>query len=251
MHPINNETISVNIVIPAYNEEKRICDTLRKVSDYFESKEIPFEIIVVDDGSVDNTLKVVREFFEVSNPKINNKILQLDNNYGKGFAIKKGMLSSSGKYVLFMDADCSAPLEEFDKFLKAFDSNFDIYIGSRKTIKDENEVIVPLYRKIFGYGYAYLANFFLGLKVSDTTCGFKCFRKPTIHPIFSRQLLKGWSFDAEILYLARKLGFSIKEIPINWVHETRDSKVVVLKEIFKSGWELIKIKINSLKGLYS
>ena len=243
--------IFISILIPAYNEEKRICTTLKKVNDYFKLKKVSYEIIVVDDGSKDNTLKVVKKFFEDSNPEINNKILYLENNCGKGGAIRKGMLSSSGEYVLFIDADCAGPIEEFDKFLTAFDINCDIYIGSRKVVKDGNKVIAPLYRKIFGYGYAMLASIFLALNVTDTTCGFKCFRKHTIHPIFSRQLLNGWSFDAEVIFLARKLGFNIKEISINWVHETRDSKVVVLRDIFKSGWELIKIRVNDLRRLYS
>ena len=247
----NNNTAFVSILIPAYNEEKRICTTIEKVNNYFKSKNISYEIIVVDDGSKDNTLMVVKNFLEDSNPKINNNILHFDENRGKGFAIKKGMLSAKGEYVLFIDADCAAPIEEFDKFLNYFDGNNDILIGSRKTRNGLNVVKAPLYRKFFGHGYAKFASIFLGLEITDTTCGFKCFRHTTIEPIFSRQRLHGWSFDAEILFLARKLGFTIKEIPINWEHEEMGSKVNVMRDIFKSGWELIKIRINDLRGFYS
>jgi len=242
---------NISILIPVYNEEKRILGTLGKLTDYLRNKKFQCEIIIVDDGSKDRTMEIVKEFFDKSIEKLDFKILHFDKNRGKGFAIKNGMLSANGEYILFIDADCAAPMDEFDKFVDYFGSDYDVIIGSRKSRNELNIVEAPFYRKFFGNGYTKLASRFLGLKVTDVTCGFKCFKHNTLEPIFSKQLLYGWSFDSEILFLARKYGFKIKEIPVNWKHEEQGSKVTVFKEIFKSGWELIKIKINDIRGLYS
>lgn len=245
----DSKDIYLTIVIPVYNEAKRIEKTLKGVIDYLQNKDFTYEVIIVNDGSKDNTVEVVQNFF--SKGKFNNfSILDFKENRGKGFAVKQGMLAAKGDYILFIDADSSAPIEEFDKFIQEFGKGYDVFIGTRKAKGEIRATNIPLHRAILGLGFSFLARKFLATKVWDFTCGFKCYSRKTVKPIFTRQLINGWSFDAEDLFLANKLGFKIKEIPIRWRHYQEDTKVNAFKEVFKSGWELIKIRINDLKGLY-
>lgn len=238
----------LSVIIPVYNEEVKITDTLRTVWEYFKDKTFSYQIIVVDDGSDDCTLDRVREFFNNSSLE-DYTILNLEQNQGKGYAIREGMLKAQGEYALFFDADLSTPIDEFDKFLELINPEADIIIGSRK-MRGTFAVDAPFYRKILGKGYSLLASFMLNLRVLDVTCGFKCYKRKTIKPIFTKQLIRRWGFDAEDLFLARKLGFKIKEVPLRWSH-SKDSKVRVVRDIIKSVWELLKVRINDLRGRYS
>ncbi|MCX5886462.1 MAG: glycosyltransferase family 2 protein [Proteobacteria bacterium] len=248
---MNNEGdgIYLTIIIPVYNEAKKIRKTLKGIIDYLKKKDFPYQVLIVNDGSKDNTVEVVEKFFKEE--KFDNfSILDFKENRGKGFVVKQGMLAAKGEYILFIDADSSAPIEEFDKFRANFDKGYDIFIGTRKAKGEIRATNIPLHRAILGLGFSFLARKFLATKVWDFTCGFKCYQKNAVQPIFSRQVLDGWSFDAEDLFLAQKLGFKVKEIPIRWNHYQEDTKVNALKEVFKSGWELLKIRINDLRGLY-
>ena len=241
--------IYLSVVIPVYNEAKRIHKTLKGVIDYLQGKNFPYEVLIVNDGSKDNTVEVVQDFFKEG--KFDSfSVLDFKENRGKGFAVKQGMLAARGEYILFIDADSSAPIEEFNKFMTEFDKGYDIFIGTRKAKGEVRATNIPFHRKYLGLGFSYLARKFLSTEVWDFTCGFKCYQRNTVKPIFSRQVLDGWSFDAEDLFLAQKLGFKIKEIPLRWNHYQEDTKVNALKEVFKSGWELLKIRINDLRGLY-
>ena len=155
------------------------------------------------------------------------------------------MLEAKGEYIFFLDADGSTSIEEIDRFIPHFSDEIDIYIA-RRTLKQK----APFKRKFFGYGYILLANFLLRLGVSDITCGFKCYRKRCVQAIFSRQRLNNWSFDAENIFVARKYGYRIKEIIVAWEH-TAGSKVRVLKNVIVCGLDLLRIKLNDLKGLYA
>ena len=243
------EGIYLSIVIPVYNEGKRISKTLKGVTSYLRSKKFTHEILIVNDGSKDDTVQMVRGFFAAEQFD-GFSILDFKENRGKGFAVKQGMLSAKGEYILFIDADSSAPIEEFDKFMTEFGKGYDTFIGTRKAKGEVRATNIPFHRKYLGLGFSYLARKFLSTNVWDFTCGFKCYHRNTVKPVFSRQILDGWSFDAEDLFLANKLGFKIKEIPIRWKHYQEDTKVNALKEVFRSGWELIKIRINNLRGLY-
>ena len=240
----------LSVLIPVYNEENKIGNTLQKVIDYLNEKDLSFEIVVLNDGSADRSINVVRDFFkEISSPP--HTLLHFDQNRGKGFAIKQGMLAARGEHVLFLDADLSGSIEEIDKFFPFFESDCDILIGLRTTRSFYGSKRVLLVRGVFGLGFLMLGKLFLNLGVWDITCGFKCYKKHTIAPIFSRQLINGWVFDAEDVFLAKKFGFKIKEIPIRWTHYSKDSKVRIVRDVVRSAWELLKIRINDLKGRYN
>ena len=234
----------LSIVIPVYNEEKRIGSFLSSVISYVNKKNFSYEVVIVDDGSKDATTSIVKSLLDEKLPD-KYKILKLPVNLGKGAAIRKGMLESNGDYIFFIDADGSTSINEIDHFIPHFSVDYDIYIATR-TIKHK----APFKRKLFGYGYIYLANFMLQLGVPDITCGFKCYRQRCVQGIFSRQTLNNWSFDAEDIFIARKHGYRIKVLPVKWKH-TGGSKVKVLKNIFICGLDLFRIRFNDMKRLYS
>ena len=241
---MKNSSVYISIVIPVYNEQHRIHSFLESVIDYLGKKDFSYEIVVVDDGSRDDTVTIVNAVLNERLPGT-YKIIKLPVNLGKGAAVRKGMLEADGEYVFFLDADGSTAIEEIDRFTPHFTSGAAIYIACR-TLKQE----APFKRKFFGYGYILLANFLLKLHVSDITCGFKCYRKECIQTIFSRQRLNNWSFDAENIFTARKHGYQIKEITVAWMH-TPGSKVKVFKNVIVCGLDLLRIRLNDLRGLYA
>lgn len=234
--------MKISIVIPCYNEERRILNTLKSVLEYTKESKNDFEIIVVDDGSKDKTAEIVKSF----DSKI--KILGGEPNRGKGYAIKRGMLASTGDISLFMDADSSTNISELDNFLPYF-RNFDVVIGSRAL--SSKSVIVPqgIARRTLGKLAHLLIHLVLNTKVKDTTCGFKAFSKRSRLPLFKKQLNLGWGFDYELIFLAEKLGFKIKQVPIKWSNNT-DSKVTA-KGYLKSLYELFVIRTNNILGKYN
>ena len=233
----------ISIVIPVYNEEKRIHLFLPRVIEYVLHRDFSCEIVIVDDGSTDRTVAVVENLLNSQLPG-KYKIIRLSQNAGKGAAIRKGMPEATGEFIFFIDADGSTSIEEIDRFIPHFSDEVDIYIA-RRTLKQK----APFKRKFCGYGYILLANFLLRLGVSDITCGFKCYRKRCVQAIFSRQRLNNWSFDAENIFVARKYGYRIKEIAVAWKH-TGGSKVRVFRNVIACGLDLLRIKLNDLKGLY-
>jgi len=238
-----NAPVFISIVIPVYNEEQRIEVFLSKVISYVRKLKFIYEILIVDDGSVDATVKITDSVLKEALPG-RYRIIKLVKNQGKGGAVRKGMLEARGDYVFFIDADGSTAIEEIDRFIPLFSPGFDIYIAIR-TVKHE----APLKRKFFGYGYIHLANFLLNLKVSDFTCGFKCYRREAAQKVFSKQIINNWSFDAEDLYIAKKCGCKIKETPVYWAH-CGGSKVKVLKNVIICGFDLLKIRYNDMCGRY-
>jgi len=236
----------LSVVIPAYNEEARIGESLRRIIPYLRSLHRPFELIVVDDGSRDGTIEVVRGSI---NGCDRVRILRNKRNRGKGYAVRRGMLEAKGKYVLFTDADLSTPIDELGRFLTWLNDGYDIAIGSRRVSGARIEVHQPLLRETMGKIFAWLTNFLLVKDISDITCGFKCFRRSVARDLFSRQKLSGWSFDAEILFIAKRRGYKIKEVPIRW-RDSPGTKVKMIKDAIKSFWELLQIRLNDWRGLY-
>ena len=238
------DKIFLSIVIPVYNEENRIERFLVTVVRYLKKKDFSYEIIIVDDGSKDATVDIIKVFLDKNMPE-KYSIIKLPKNFGKGGAVRKGMLDAKGEYILFADADGSTSIEEIDSFLTYFKPEDGVYIG-RRTLKKG----APFNRIFFGSGYTLMANCFLQLNISDYTCGFKCYRRDCAQKIFSRQTLNNWSFDTEDLFIARNCGYSIREVLVDWQH-TPGSKVNVLKNIFVCAYDLLRIRYNGFRGKYS
>lgn len=215
--------------MPAYNEQLRIPATLIDLVDYFDGLDLSYEIIVVDDGSTDHTTKIVRKF-EKLRPNIRH--IRVPVNSGKGFAVKTGMLNSYGKRVLFTDADGSTPAEEFARLSLAIDRGAHLAIGSRALSHGETKVTTNFFRKYLGRLFNSAINLFLISDIKDTQCGFKLFTANAAAFLFEKQRAKGFSFDFEIILIARKVGLRIEEIPVNW-HNVPGSKVNVIKDGLK------------------
>lgn len=227
----------ISIVIPTYNEGKRISGTLESIISFLQKKDYTYEIIIVDDGSTDLTVKKVEEI-KSKNPEI--KIIQNEVNLGKGYSVKRGVLAAEGEYIFFTDADLSTPIEELEKFFTEI-KNHNIVIGSR-AIKGANIVVhQPIYREILGKIFCKLVRLWCGVDFIDTQCGAKMFRKNVAKKIFSLQKISRFAFDVEILYLAKLSNYQVKEIPIIWSH-SGDSRVHTFSDGIKMLIDLMKIK---------
>ena len=236
----------LSVIIPAYNEEKRVLPTLRKICAYLSAKDFPYEIIVVDDGSTDNTLQMIKNFASSNNHLV---ILTNEQNSGKGYSVRKGMLSARGEYAFFTDADLSTPIEEIEKCLPYLINGYDVVIGSRSMPGSDVLVHQPWYREKMGKIFNFMVNMVLLKGIIDTQCGFKGFKREAVKTIFSKCKIDGFSFDVEALYLSRKYNFKIKEIPIRWENSAL-SKVSPIKHSLQMFKDLIGIKIKDLKGDY-
>lgn len=236
----------ISVVIPAFNEEARIVSTLKKIWDYLNEHFHKFEIIVVNDGSTDRT---VPELEALSETMGNMKIVHNDKNMGKGYSVKRGVLAASGDVILISDSDLSTPIEEAEKLFEWLHRGFDIAIGSRG-LKDSHIVIrQPWYREKMGKIFNILVRAIIIGGIKDTQCGFKLFRSDVANQIFLRSLIKGFSFDIEILFLANKSGFRIKEVPMRWINSPH-SKVRILKDSLLMFTDLLRVKLNHLLGIY-
>lgn len=243
---VDRRNLYLSIVVPAYNEEMRIGKTLKEILSYLSTHNYTYELIIVDDGSTDETIRVVND---ATREREDVNILTNGHNCGKGFAVKKGMLRASGQYILFTDADLSTPVGELGKFLEQLESGFDLVIGSRKTHGAIVEVHQTWVREYMGRVFTWLTNIIVTKNLTDITCGFKCFRLEAAKRIFSRQRLNDWSFDAEILFIAQKLGYIIKEVPVSWRNDPH-TKVHLLRDTFNSFLGLLKIRLNNWRGRY-
>lgn len=235
----------LSIILPAHNEGTRITESLRKIVQKMESLSMPYEIIVVDDGSTDDTIAQARSY---ASKDIN--VLSYGKNRGKGYAIRQGMRNAQGEHRLFMDVDLSTSLDAIDQFLGIFkDQSFDIIIGNRKNNPSLQEVRQPLYRRFFGEGFTRLSSLMVGRPFTDFTCGFKMYNRKAADIIFQRQRIFNWAFDTELIYIAVLHRLKIFEAPVLWRHY-EGSKVRVVRDIIGSLISLIKIRINAAKGLY-
>ncbi|MFA6635518.1 MAG: glycosyltransferase [Candidatus Omnitrophota bacterium] len=234
----------LSVIIPAYNEEKNIEGTLAEIEAYLAGKDLASEVILIDDGSINWTVVKAREFEE----RIRDfRIIESKPNHGKGYVVRRAMLEAQGEYSLFMDADNSTSIKELENFLPAISDKFDIYIASRRI--SGSKVKVPIMRRALGNVYIFVARILLGIGISDINCGFKIYSKKSVQDIFTKQLMNDWSFDAENLFVAKKYGYKIKEIPVEWKHKYT-SKVRPFSDGIKSFTSLVKIRTNDLLGKY-
>ena len=237
---------SISVVIPAYNEAKYIERAVKETSNFLWKNFGSFEIIVVDDGSTDETLNILRG---LSDKVPGLKVLYNGKNMGKGYSARSGVLAASGKYIMFTDTDFSVPINEIGKFINKIDEGTDIVIGSRaikgaNIIKGQNVI-----RKNMGRTFNLLIRVLLFDGIRDTQCGFKVFKNSVARRIFNISRINGFSFDAEILYIAKKLGYSVKEIPVKWENRT-DSRVSMIRSSTRMFFDIFAIRRNNTKGFY-
>jgi dolichyl-phosphate beta-glucosyltransferase len=236
----------ISIILPVYNEEQRIGKTLEAIGEYLNKKNIDYELIIVDDGSTDNSVKVVEEFF-LSRPQIKYKLLKNNKNLGKGAAIRKGVFSAEGKLVYFTDADLSTPIEEMFKFIDVIEKEgYDIVIGSRGLKESKILVHQPFYRETMGKIFNKIIKILLMKDFNDTQCGAKMFKNEVAKKVFSLSKIDNFAFDVEILYIAKKLGFKIKELPVVWKN-SKGSKVKLFVDSLNMLLSLFKIRFNKYK----
>src|ERR1700761_2453625 len=207
-----------SIVVPAFNEAARIGGALAAITTCIREQGWDAEVLVVDDGSTDATVAVVEEWIG-RYPEI--RLIRNPTNRGKGYSVRNGMLQAVGEIVMFTDADLSAPIEEAERLFAAIRGGADISIGSRWLDRGRQTLHQPLYRRFFGRCFNAVTRMLMRLPFADTQCGFKAFRQEVAHTVFQLQRIERWGFDPELLFIALKLGYRIKEIPVTWGHDER------------------------------
>lgn len=236
----------LSIIIPAYNEAKRLPLTLVDVDKHLSAAEYSYEIIVVDDGSKDATVEIVKRL--AAGLIKNLRVVENEKNHGKGFVVRQGMLEAKGNWRLFTDADNSTSVDQIERMIPFFKEGYDVLIGSRAVPGAKLEPPEPLYKRILGKG----GNLFIQLVavpgVRDTQCGFKCFSERAAERIFGVARSDRWAFDVEALALARKFGFRIKEVPVRWVNDFRSH--VKLSAYFTTLFEVVKIRWWLVTNIY-
>lgn len=233
----------LSIIIPAYNESGRIEKTLNSIWKYLNLKKYNFEVVVVNDGSLDKTANLVKSF-----PQKEIKLISYQKNRGKGYAVKRGVMAARGKFLLLMDADSSTPISELPKFFKLTDS-YPLVFGSRY-LKDSQVMIKQkLLRRILSRWGNFLIKIFLGTNLSDTQCGFKLLNNKEAKEIFRKLTINRWGFDIEMVAIAKILGYEIYEVPVIW-NDSPGSKLRALQSSFSTLKELVKIKFNLIFKKY-
>ena len=235
-----------SIVIPAYNESARIRASLERVIAFVNQRNWDAEILVVNDGSSDNTAQIVEEY-AASHPML--RLIQNPGNRGKGYSVRNGMLHASGEILLFSDADLSSPIEEADKLFAALNNGADVAFGSRWLRAELQTQRQSLHRQLFGRIFNLLLRIVLALPYHDTQCGFKAFNRRAADIIFPLQRIERWGFDPEILFLARKFGMKIEEVPVQWAH-AEGTRINPLRDGARMFVEMLRIRWYSLTGKY-
>ena len=241
------EPATYSIILPAYNESARIAATLDKILAHTEQRGWSLEVIVVDDGSNDDTADIVRQY---ARQHAVMRLLENPGNRGKGYSVRNGMLHAKGKILLFSDADLSSPIEEADQLFAAITEGADIAIGSRWVDPRLQIRRQPLYRRLFGRIFNLALRVILGLQFKDTQCGFKAFTRRSAQAIFPLQKIERWGFDPELLYLAKKFGFVVRELPVAWSHR-EGTRIHPLRDGIRMFGELLRIRWYALKGNYT
>jgi glycosyltransferase involved in cell wall biosynthesis len=239
-------TLDYSIIIPAYNESARIVPTLDRVLAYIQQHRLEAEIIVVNDGSRDDTAELVRHY---AGGSASIRLVENPGNRGKGYSVRNGILHAKGAVLLFSDADLSSPIEEASKLFDSIHRGSDVAIGSRWLRADLQTTRQPIYRQVLGRVYNLALRVVLGLSFKDTQCGFKAFKQQAARDIFGRQVIERWGFDPEILFLAMQLGYKTEEIPVAWAHDGR-SKINPLIDGMSMLLDVFRIRWNSISGKY-
>ncbi|HEX9110741.1 MAG TPA: dolichyl-phosphate beta-glucosyltransferase [Terriglobales bacterium] len=239
--------MTYSFIIPAYNESSRIRPTLDEILRYSAAQNWEAEILVVDDGSRDDTADVIREYARAHSQI---RLLQNPGNRGKGYSVRNGMLHARGDICLFTDADLSSPISEAPKLFEAIGAGADGAIGSRWLRVELQTERQPLYRQAFGRIFNLVLRVFLGLRFRDTQCGFKAFRREAAQRIFPLQKIERWGFDPEILYVARRMGLQVSEVPVLWAH-SEGTRLHPFRDGMRMFVDVLHIRWNALTGVYS
>lgn len=237
----------LSIVIPSYNEEKRISATLDKIWDYLRKTDLEAEMIVVDDGSTDGTAHVAGQFAKTHEEC---HLVRNEENRGKGFSFRKGFLSSRGNFVLLTDADLSAPIEEYEQLIEVSrGGDYDLVFGSRALDESRIEIKQPFMRRLMGKIFNGVVRLITGLPFKDTQCGFKLLARERLKPVIELMRVDRFSFDVELIFLAWKLGLKVKEVPVVWRDSPR-SRVKMVSDSFNMIYDIWRIRRNYKRGLY-
>lgn len=237
--------IHLSVVIPSYNEEKRITATLLDLDKYFSEQDYTYEIIVVNDGSKDNTATVVNKTGELIK---NLRLIDNKENHGKGYVTRQGMLEAKGEYCMYIDADNAISINQIEN-LWPHTKDYDVVIGSIEVRGAKIEENAGWYRRLFGKLSKYLIRIVAGIwEIKDTQRAFKIFRADTVKNIYSRLKINRWLFDVEVLVIAKKLGYTIKEVPVTWINP--GGGTLTLKSYIRSLGDLVKIKYNLITNKY-
>jgi dolichyl-phosphate beta-glucosyltransferase len=224
--------VKLSVVVPSYNEEERIERSIKAMLEYFDAQNYSYEMLVVSDGSSDKTNEIVTEMAK-AHPQL--KLLGYSPNRGKGYAVRYGMLKAEGEYVLFCDADLATPIEEIEKLWGFVEGEYEVAIGSRP-LKESNLLVhQPWYREFLGRSFNMAVQLLAVRGIKDTQCGFKLFKRSASYEIFRLCRLNGFSFDIEVLFIARNLKYKIAEVPIRWAHQ-EGSKV----KVFRDGMRMLR-----------
>lgn len=233
------------MVVPAYNEQGRIGESLCKIRDYMLGRGLEFEIIVADDGSVDSTPEIVRGVGAADQRVV---LSRSERNQGKGAAVRRGVRASRGDVVLFSDADLSTPIEEIDNLLPWLDQ-YQLVIASRSLPDSDVVVRQPFYREMMGRAFNALVRLLVVRGLIDTQCGFKMMTRRAADEIFRRQRLNSFSFDVEVILIAKRQGLAVKEVPVRWIN-SRASKVHPVLDSLEMLLDLLRVKFYDISGCY-
>ncbi len=232
------------MIVPAYNESVRLPKTLARLHEYLSDQTYPWSVVVISDGSTDDTPRIVNDF-GIKHPQFT--LIDSQPNRGKGFVIRRAMLEVDADLLLFSDADLAAPIEEIEKLLPKIREGYEIAIGSRPLRESRLEIRQPKYREYAGRAFNQVVQMLAIRGIQDTQCGFKVFTKPVARDVFARCTLDGFSYDFEALMIARDLGYKIAEVPIRWAHQ-EGSKVRFLRDGSRMLLDLVRLRLKGRKG---
>lgn len=234
---------ALSVVVPAFNEAERIGSTLERIVGYYRERDLPFEVLVVDDGSTDATVRVARKAGGVV------RVLEQGCNRGKGAAVRRGVFESRGQTILFSDADLSTPIEQWEPMRAILDEGYPIVIGSRALVDSRIEIRQPWYRERMGKTFNWILRRLLPLEIEDTQCGFKLFERAAGRELFGRARVDGFAFDAEILFLAKRLGYRVGELPVPWF-DSVPSRVHAIWHSAQMLKDMLRIRLFAATGAY-
>ncbi len=238
--------LELSVVIPAYNEERRLPAYLVEILAYLDVQPFSFEVIIVDDGSQDSTAEMV-EGIAAENSKVH--LIRLPQNRGKGYAVKTGMLKACGKLRLFADADGATPITELAGLKKAIDAGADVAVASRALHDDSHIVQTKFHRKLMGNVFNFIVRTLTVKGINDTQCGFKLFSAEAANAAFPLQRIQDFGFDVEVLYICQKKGYRIVEVPVNWT-DIPGTKVRLIRDSLRMFKDVVKIRVNDWRGAY-